>query len=163
MTDAERRAPLVSPCVCWRALSTLTEGVVNVSFSIDSIAPTHIQENEPFKVTWTLTVGENFEARSVIVTLLTDDARLVLLDPKSQESPPEAPVAVTPGQKISRTVHVAVQRRKGLIDEAPRDANSSPFYVLGRVRHDTDVLAASGGIEVEMSGLTRRSLHRIFL
>jgi len=136
---------------------------VNIALSIDSIAPTHIQENESFKVTWTLSASESFEARSVVVTLLTDDARLVLLDPKSQESPPEVALSLAAGQKVTRTMQVTIQKRKGLIDEPPRDGNTSPFFVLGRVRHDNDVLAASGGVEVEMAGLARRSAHRIFV
>jgi hypothetical protein len=136
---------------------------VNIALSIDSIAPNHIQENETFKVTWTLSASETFETRSVVVTLLTDDARLVLLDPKSQESPPEVPMSLAPGQKVSRTVQVMIQKRKGLIDEPARDGNSSPFFVLGRVRHDNDVLASSGGVEVEMTGLARRAAHRVFL
>jgi hypothetical protein len=135
---------------------------VSVQLSVDNVQPAMIVENEPVKVTWTVQVGDHIEARSLVVTLLTDDARLILLDPKSQESPPEWSVAVQPGQKITKTWQVMIQRRKGLIDEHSRDGGGSPFFLLGRVRHDSEVLASAVGVEVEFQGLAKRAPPRIF-
>ncbi len=136
---------------------------MNISLSIDAIQPRQLEDNDTVKVTWTLTVGETFEGRAVLVCLLTDDARLVLADPKNPEASPEIAVAVSPGQKISRTTAVLVQKRKGLVEEQSRDGSGSPFYLLGRVRNEQDVLAAAAGIELEMAGLARRTTHRIFV
>jgi len=151
---AERRA---RPAI-WRDV----EGDLSISLTIDAVAPLRIQEGETFKVTWTLTVGDAMDSRSVTVVLLTDDARLVLADPKTQESPPELPVQIAPGMKATKTMTVVIYKRKGLIDDPNREATGSPFFVLGRVRHDSDVLASSPGVEIEIAGLPRRQVSRIF-
>lgn len=135
---------------------------MSFQFSVDNVQPPSISENEPVKVTWTVLAGEIHEPRSLVVTLLTDDARLILLDPKTQESPPEWTVTVQPGQKVTKTWQVVLQRRKGLIDEQSRDGSGSPFYLLGRLRHDSEVLATAMGVEVEFQGLARRTQQRIF-
>ena len=135
---------------------------MSFQFSVDNVQPASIAENEPVKVTWTILAGEIGEPRSLVVTLLTDDARLQLMDLKSQESPPEWSVTVQPGQKLTKTFQVVLQRRKGLIDEQSRDGSGSPFYLLGRLRHDSEILANSGGVEVEFQGLSRRTQQRIF-
>ncbi len=135
---------------------------MSISLSIDAVLPLRIQENETFKVTWTLSVGDAMDSRNVTVVLLTDDARLVLADPRTQESPPEISVQIAPGQKTTKTVQAVIHKRKGLIDEQVRENAVSPFFVLGRVRHDADVLASSPGVEVEISGLARRPGVRIF-
>lgn len=136
---------------------------MSISLSIDTVAPQVIQENETFKVTWTLATGDAMDPRNVTVVLLTDDARLVLLDPKTQESPPEISLQVSPGQKMTKTVQAVIQRRKGLAEDPPKEPVRSGFFLLGRVRHDNDVLASAGGVEVEMIGLTRRPNSRIFV
>ncbi|MSQ84343.1 MAG: hypothetical protein EXR77_15900 [Myxococcales bacterium] len=135
---------------------------MSISLTIDAVSPLPIQENEAFKVTWTLAVGDAMDSRNVIVVLLTDDARLILLDPKTQDSPPEICVQVAPGQKTTKTVHAIIQRRKGLLEEQIRETTASPFFLLGRVRHDTDVLASASGLEVQLMGLPRRAQVRIF-
>jgi len=134
---------------------------MSISLSIDQVHPLPIQENETVKVTWTLAVGETMDTRNVVVVLLTDDARLHLVDPKTQDSPPEISVQIAPGQKLTKTVQVIVQRRKGL-DDHIKEPYASPFWLLGRVRHDTDVLASAAGLEVELMGLPKRQAARIF-
>lgn len=157
-------APARSPVATARfdGLLESLEALVNVTLTLEAISPNLIHDNEPFRVTWTLATSESFEAKNLTVTLLTDDARVVLLDPKTQESPPEMAVSLAPGQKVSKTVQVAVQKRKGLIDEASRDGLPSPFCLIGRVRSDANVLGASNAVELEMAGLARRGNHRIF-
>ncbi len=134
---------------------------MSISLSIDLVTPVPSQETEAVKVTWTLSIGETMDTRNVVVVLLTDDARLNLLDPKTQDSPPEISVQVAPGQKLTKTVQVVVQRRKGL-DDHIKETFASPFWLLGRVRHDNDVLASAPGIEVELMGLPKRQAARIF-
>lgn len=136
---------------------------MNCTISIDSVIPALLHENEPFKVTWTLGLADDAEARSVTVALLTDDARLVLCDQATHDSPPERVVPVTPGTKVTRTSTVLLQRRKGLVDENSRDGSGSPFFVLARVRNEREEIIASGsGIEVQIAGLAKRTQPRIF-
>ena len=135
---------------------------MNVALTLEAITPTLIHDNEPFKVTWTLATSESFEAKNLTVALLTDDARVVLLDSKTQDSPPEMAVSLAPGQKVTKTVQVVVQKRKGLIDEASRDGAPSPFCLIGRVRSEANVLGASNAVDLEMVGLARRANQRVF-
>ena len=134
------------------------------SISIDSIVPANIDENEPFRVTWSVSLAEESPARNAIVTLLTDDARLVLLDHGSHDSPPERPVQLLPGQRLTKVSTLQIQRRKGLVDENSRDGSGSPMCVLARVRDEREeVLAAGATFEVQVAGLAKRSTPRIFV
>jgi len=137
---------------------------MSCTVSIDSVSPVLLQENEPFKVTWTLAVDDGSDARNVTVSLLTDDARLVLCDQATQDSPPERSLPVVPGQRITRTSTVMLQRRKGLVDENSRDGSGSPFFLLARVRNEREEIIAGGvGLEVQIAGLAKRTVPRIFL
>jgi len=134
------------------------------SIAIDSIIPACIEESEPFRVTWSVSLAEEGPARNAVVTLLTDDARLVLLDHGSHDSPPERPVQLLPGQRVTKTSTVQIQRRKGLVDENSRDGSGSPLWVLARVRDEREeVLAAGAAFEVHIAGLAKRSNPRIFV
>ena len=136
---------------------------MSCSISIDSVVPAAIEESEPFRVTWSVVLGEDSGSRNAVVTLLTDDARLVLLDHGSHDSPPERTIQLTPGQTLTRTSTVQIQRRKGLVDENSRDGSASPLYVLARVRDEREeVLAAGAAFEIQVAGLAKRPTPRIF-
>lgn len=137
---------------------------MNCFISIDSVVPVVITENEPFKVTFTIAVGEAEEVRSVVVTLLTDDARLMLLDHGTHESPPERGFQVSPGSKLTRTTTALIQRRKGLVDETSRDGSPAPIFLHARAKNEREEIIADGaGIEVMIAGLAKRTSPRIFL
>lgn len=137
---------------------------MNCSISIDSVSPPVILENEPFKITWTVAVAEQEELRSVNVTLLTDDARLLLLDHGTDQSPPERVLPVTPGTRLTRTTTAQIQRRKGLVDESSRDGSPAPIFLHARVKNERDEIIADGaGIEVHIAGLAKRPTPRIFI
>lgn len=139
-------------------------GTVSATITIESISPNVIAENDPVKVVWTLTLSDDCDARTACVSLLTDDARLLLFDHGTHESPPERMVPVGPGQRISKTTTVYLQRRKGLVDENSRDGTASPFFLLARARNEREeVLAAGAGMEVQLVGLAKRPQPRIFL
>ncbi len=137
---------------------------MSVTITLDTVLPATIQENEPFRVSWTLTAADGFPARALTLVLLTDDARVLLADAATQESPPEKQVSIAGGQKLQRTSVLTVQRRKGLVDENSRDGSSSPLCILARVRDERDDTVATGGdgIEVQVVGLARRQNLRIF-
>jgi len=164
LLDARAEMPHAPAAASVLLLTQIPEGPLNCSIAIDSVAPVLIQENEPIKITWTLNIGEGFDARNLTVSLLTDDARLILLDATTHDSPPEKAVAVQQGQKISRTVTVVLQRRKGLVDEQSRDGSPSPMFVIARVRNERDEIVAGGvGVEVQVVGLAKRTMPRIFV
>jgi hypothetical protein len=136
---------------------------MNCTIHVDTINPTQVAENEPFKVTWTLAVTEPTDLRGVVVTLLTDDARIVLFDQATHDSPPEKQIPVTPGMKTTKTSTCVIQRRRGLIDEVARDGSSSPVCILARVKNERDeVLAYGPGRDVQVTGLARRPAPRVF-
>lgn len=98
------------------------------------------------------------------MTLLTDDARLMLIDHGTHESPPERVLPVTPGAKVTKTTTAQIQRRKGLVDESSRDGSPAPIFLHARVKNDRDEIIADGaGIEVMIAGLAKRSSPRIFV
>ena len=133
------------------------------TISIDAITPLVLREGEPFKVTWTVAVGETDDLRNVVVTLLTDDARVTLLDHGTNESPPERALAVAPGAKLTKTSVVALEKRKGLVEETPRENTAAPIFIHARVKNERDEIVADGaGIEVQMHGLARRMIQKMF-
>ncbi len=134
------------------------------SIHIDSVTPSTVIENEPFKVTWTVAAAEDFDVRNLTVALMTDDARLVLVDHNSQDSPPEKQIQVSPGARATKTTQVVIQRRKGLVDELSRDGSSSGIFLHARARNERDEIVADGAaLEVQVAGLPRRTMPRIFL
>ena len=134
----------------------------NCSITIDSISPQVIKENEPFKVTWTVAVDAADDLRNLVVTLLTDDPRVLIVDPATQESPPQRAYPVAPGTRLTRTTVALVQKRKGLVEEVARDFGASTMYIHARAQNDREEIVADGaGIEVQMQGLARRSSSKI--
>ena len=136
---------------------------MSCTIHVDAVAPSAVQEAEAFKVTWTLALADESELRTVTVTLLTDDARVVLSDQSTHDSPPERALPVVPGTKVTKSSMVVLHRRRGLIDETSRDGTGSPVAILARVRNERDeTLAHGGGAEVTVHGLARRPTPRIF-
>ena len=132
------------------------------SISIDSVSPLVIRENEPFKVTWTVAVDGTDESRNLVVTLLTDDVRVQIVDHATHESPPQRACPVAPGTRLTRTTVAQLQRRKGLLEDAPRETGSSSMFIHARAQNEREEIVADGaGIEVQMQGLAKRSATKI--
>ena len=99
---------------------------------------------------------------NLVVTLLTDDPRVLIVDPATQESPPQRAYPVAPGTRLTRTTVALVQKRKGLVEEVARDFGTSNMYIHARAQNDREEIVADGaGIEVQMQGLARRSSSKI--
>jgi hypothetical protein len=136
--------------------------VSNCSITIDSVSPKVIKENEPFKVTWTVAVDGADDLRNLVVVLLTDDARVQIVDPATHESPPQRAYPVVPGTRLTRTTVAQLQKRKGLVEEGARETGTASMYIHARAQNERDEIVADGaGIEVQMHGLARRASPKI--
>ena len=132
--------------------------------TIDSIVPTIIEEDQPVKLTWSVTLGEHADARNVTVTLLTDDARVLIVESGNDESPPERTIPAQPGQKITKTMTIQLQRRKGLVEDAAKDGSTCPMCIVARARNERgDIIASGAAVDVEIVGLAKRIAARIFM
>ena len=59
------------------------------SIVIDSVSPAILQEGEPIRVSFSVDLPATSDARVVTITLLTDDARLQLIEHGGEDTPPE--------------------------------------------------------------------------
>lgn len=131
---------------------------------INSVEPRTIVENEPFKASWTLEVEPGFDAKAVSITFLTDDARLLLCDHQSDETPAEKLLTIGPGGRISKTSTLHVRMRKGLHNEHSRDGTPAPLTLHARLHSDNEPhMAISQGYEIFVDNLAKRPETKIFL
>ncbi len=133
---------------------------------INSVEPRTIVQNEPFKANWTLELDPAFDSRSVAVTFLTDDARLLLCDHSTQESPAQKVINVSPGGKVTRSITLHLQMRKGLLNEFSRDGSASPLNLLARVHTSAQrdqLVAISPCFQIWVDNLAARLEPKIFV
>ncbi len=133
------------------------------SIVIDSVTPSLLQEGEPVRVAFSVDLPAGSDARVVTVTLLTDDARLQLIEHGGEESPPEKLLPAQPGARISRTMTVSVTRRKGLVEDTSSKLTPSPLRILARLKTDRgDATGFATSTEVLVAGLPRKNETKIF-
>ena len=133
------------------------------SIVIDSVTPSLLQEGEPIRVCFSIDLPANSDARVVTVTLLTDDARLQLVEHGGEDSPPEKLLPAQPGAKISKTMTVSISRRKGLVEDTSLKLTPSPLRILARLKTDrNDGLGFASSSEVMVAGLPRMNETKIF-
>ncbi len=131
---------------------------------IESIEPQTICQNEPFRATWTIESPTGFDEKSVSITFLTDDARLLLCDHASNETPPEKIIPIPPGGRVSKSSTLHVTMRKGLHNEHSRDGSPAPLTLHARVHTENDRhLAISEGYQVWVDDLAKRPKTKIFV
>ena len=133
------------------------------AITIDAVAPTTVHQAEPIRVTFSVDLPANSDARVVTVTLLTDDARLQLVEHGSEESPPEKLLPAQPGTRLTRTMTVSIHRRKGLVDDSAAKNAPSPLCIVARLKTDRDDLAGFGtSPEILVADLGRKQEPKIF-
>lgn len=136
----------------------------NPVIRIDSIEPETIKQDEPFRATWTIESPVGFDEKSFSVTFLTDDARLLLCDHGSNETPPEKAVTITPGGRISKSTTLHVRMRKGLHNEHSRDGTPAPLTLHARAHTENERhLAISEGFQIWVDNLAKRPKTKIFV
>ena len=133
------------------------------SIVIDSVTPSLLQEGEPIRVSFSVDLPATSDARVVTVTLLTDDARLQLVEHGGEDSPPEKLLPAQAGVKISKTMTVNISRRKGLVEDASTKLMPSPLRILARLKTDrNEALGFASSLEVLVAGLPRKNETKIF-
>ena len=75
--------------------------ISNPVVRIDRVEPAVIEKEVPFKAKWTVEADADNEVGTFHVTFLTDDARLLLCDSRTEESPAEDTVQVQPGARVT--------------------------------------------------------------
>jgi hypothetical protein len=135
---------------------------------IDTVEPALLDREQPFAVRWRLTVADEAEGEQVTVGLLTDDARLVLCDHETGDSPPTVTIAVGAGVVVEREMRLHLSMRRGLVDESSRDGTSANVALHARVcvgecgATPSRILATSDPFEVSVKGLARRPSTKFF-
>ncbi len=133
------------------------------SIVIDSVSPAILQEGEPIRVSFSVDLPATSDARVVTITLLTDDARLQLIEHGGEDTPPEKLLPAQPGARISKTMTVSISRRKGLVEDTSNKLMPSPLRILARLKTDrNEGLGFASSIEVMVAGLPRKNETRIF-
>jgi hypothetical protein len=130
---------------------------------IEKVEPAVIEKEVPFKAKWTLEANSEDEGNTFHVTFLTDDARLLLCDSLTEESPVEQTFQVQPGARITKETTLLVKLRKGLRNEDSRDGTPAPLTLHARVKCADDVLAFSPGYDVAVANLAKRTKTKIFV
>jgi len=140
-------------------MSTDLQPVIN----IDTVVPGVVKPNEPFKATWSMNVPPDDQTRQLQVTFLTDDARLLLCDHLTDETPVEKTIQVTPGQRVSKTTTLHVRLRKGLRNEGSRDGTGAPLTLHARIDSGSDRVYVSPGFDIEVAELAKRTATKVFI
>ena len=130
---------------------------------IETIEPTIVKANEPFKATWSLDVPPDDQARQLQVSFLTDDARLLLCDHLTDETPVERSIQVSPGQKLKKTTTLHLRLRKGLRNEESRDGSGAPLTLHARITAAPDDVYVSQGFDIEVAELAKRTATKVFI
>lgn len=131
---------------------------------IEAVEPNVVRPNEPFKAT--CSVAGDFDTKQMNVSFLTDDARLLLCDHATDETPVEKAIQLAPGQTVSKTVTMHVRLRKGLRNEHSRDGSPAPLTLHARLtagegaRQETFF---SAGFDIEVAELAKRTTTKIFI
>ncbi len=129
---------------------------------IHSIEPPLIEKEVPFKAKWSIAGIDLTEQQTMQVTFLTDDARLLLCDGATDETPAEHTVTIQPGAKLEKETVLFVKLRKGLRNEDSRDGTPAPLTLHARARGGDDLLAISPGYDIEVANLAKRTKTKIF-
>ncbi len=130
---------------------------------IDSVAPSTVCREVPFKVECVLTIDADDPRNDVAVSFLTDDARVWLCDAASDDSPATVRIPVQPGNTVRRTASVYLKLRKGLVDEFSRDGTSAEVALHARVLADDGTVdAVSFGFPIEVENLAKRLSTKFF-
>ena len=130
---------------------------------IEKIEPSVIEKEVPFKAKWTVEGDSEAEASTLHITFLTDDARLLLCDSVTEESPAEQTVQVKPGVSITKETTLFVKLRKGLRNEDSRDGSPAPLTLHARIKGADNLLAFSPGYDIEVANLAKRTKTKIFV
>ena len=136
---------------------------MHTSIAIDSVTPALLQEGEPIRVSFSVELPATSDARVVTVTLLTDDARLQLVEHGCEESPPEKLLQAQPGTRMTKAMTVSISRRKGLVEDANSKMTPSPLRILARLKTDRgEALGFATSMEIHVAGLPRKNETKIF-
>jgi len=130
---------------------------------IDAVEPGIVKPNEPFKATWSINIPADDEPRQLQLTFLTDDARLLLCDHVTDETPVEKTIQVTPGQKLNKTTRLHLRLRKGLRNENSRDGSGAPLTLHARITSAPDAVYVSQGFDIEVAELAKRTATKVFI
>ncbi len=129
---------------------------------IEKVIPSVIKTGTPFKTLWSVQADSVTEASTISVTFLTDDARLLLCDPDTDETPVEHTYTLAPGERIRKETVLHVKLRKGLRNEDTDDGTKAPLTLHARVKGE-EVQVVSPGYDVEVANLKIRTNTKIFL
>ena len=133
---------------------------------IDAVEPQLVRPNEPFKATCVVNVGGDIDPKSAQVSFLTDDARLILCDHATEETPVEKSIQLAPGQSITKTVTMHLKLRKGLRNEFSRDGSPAPLTLHARLSGSEGSRSEpvfSEGFDIEVAELAKRTTTKIFI
>lgn len=130
---------------------------------IEMIEPALIEKDVPFKAKWTIQADAKLDAGPLHITFLTDDARLLLCDSVTEESPAETTIQVQPGASVTKETTMFVKLRKGLRNEDSRDGTPAPLTLHARIKGNDDLLAFSAGYDIEVANLAKRPKTKIFV
>ncbi|MCO4763622.1 MAG: hypothetical protein KC502_19075 [Myxococcales bacterium] len=130
---------------------------------IESVEPGIVKPNEPFKATWSLNVAADDQPRQLQLTFLTDDARLLLCDHLTDETPVEKTLQVSPGQKLSKSTMLHLRLRKGLRNEDSRDGSGAPLTLHARITSTPNGVSVSPGFDIEVAELAKRTATKVFI
>lgn len=130
---------------------------------IEKVVPSTIQADKPFKTQWSVDAGAVSETATIQVTFLTDDARLLLCDPDTDETPVERTYTLQPGERIRKETVLHVKLRKGLRNEDAEDGESAPLTLHARVQAADQVHAVSPGFGIHVANLKVRTKTKIFV
>ncbi len=130
---------------------------------IDAIDPGLVKADEPFRASWSMAIPPDDQPRQLQVTFLTDDARLLLCDHLTDETPVEKTIQATPGQTVTKTTTLCLRLRKGLRNELSRDGSAAPITLHARVSSSPNGVYVSQGFDIEVAELATRTATKVFI
>ena len=133
---------------------------------IDAVDPAVVPPEEPFKVTCTVDASGDLQTQQMQLSFLTDDARLLLCDHATDETPVETLIQVSPGETVSKSVTMHVRLRKGLRNEHSRDGSPAPLTLHARLSQPDggrDAAFFSPGFDIGIADLAKRTTTKIFI
>ncbi|HAN30073.1 MAG TPA: hypothetical protein DCQ06_00610 [Myxococcales bacterium] len=133
---------------------------------INTVEPALVRPNEPFKATYVVKASGDVNTKGLQVSFLTDDARLILCDHATEETPVEKTLQVNPGQRVSKTVTMHLKLRKGLRNEFSRDGSPAPLTLHARLTGSEGPRGPavfSEGYDIEVAELAKRTTTKIFI
>lgn len=131
---------------------------------IEAIEPTDLALDAPFDLRWSVAADAKTEASAIQVEMLTDDARVLLLDADSEASPPEEQVPASNGKRVVQKKRLCMRLRKGLDSEELREDSTSALNLHLRWRvAGSDEVKTTPAFPVEVKRLNTPNAPKFFI